>query len=64
MQETTHEYRFWVRIRMTDTERAAYRAEHALADGESTRDRLAAGVQVELDGLGAGAGWWHDAHVN
>lgn len=49
---------------MTADERRSYRADHAMADGESLRQRLAAIVAVELDGLGSDDGWWHKAHVN
>ncbi|GAA1449636.1 hypothetical protein GCM10009602_43870 [Nocardiopsis tropica] len=53
-----------MRIRMTADERRSCRSEHAMADGESLRERLAAIVAVELDGLGSDNGWWHEAHVN
>ncbi|GAA1014554.1 hypothetical protein Q7689_10265 [Nocardiopsis tropica] len=60
----TEEFHLRVRIRMTADERRSYRADHAMADGESLRQRLAAIVAVELDGLGSDDGCWHKAHVN
>ncbi|MEE2050057.1 hypothetical protein [Nocardiopsis tropica] len=60
----TEEFHLRVRIRMTADERRSCRSEHAMADGESLRERLAAIVAVELDGLGSDNGWWHEAHVN
>ena len=59
-----HEYRIWLRIRMTDAERAAYRSEHAIADGDPTRAGLIGTAQTEIDGLGSSSGWWHEVHAS
>ncbi|WP_193374798.1 hypothetical protein [Nocardiopsis baichengensis] len=47
-----------VSIRMTAAEEAAFRAEHALEDGDSTRACLIDVVIVELGGLGDERRWW------
>lgn len=52
------EVRTQMRIRMELDEQAAFRAEHALEGGDSTRARPIDVVTVELAGLGEDRGRW------
>ncbi|MEV2274019.1 hypothetical protein AB0I72_00405 [Nocardiopsis sp. NPDC049922] len=58
------EHRLNIRIPMREEEEAAFRADHALGEHDSTRDRLATTIHDELEGLGAINGWWREVHVS
>lgn len=59
----TREFRFNVRVPMTDGEEAAFRAGRRLGEGETTRAALAGVVHEQLLGLGVADGWWSRVQV-
>ncbi|HLU96723.1 MAG TPA: hypothetical protein VKZ89_07785 [Thermobifida alba] len=57
-------FRFTVHVHTTRQEEDRIRAEHGLPDGAPVRDRLAAVIRDELDGIGEESGLWSRVDVS